>query len=279
MGIRTNREVIGVVGGMGPLAGARLVELITRLTPALCDQDHRDVLLVSTPSRISDRTEFLLGHCDENPAAAVADCVQLLACSGATCVGIACNSAHAPPIWDAMTDILARRECDVEVLHLIEEACREVGARVPPGSKVGVLGTTGSIRSDVYGQVLRAAGFEVLYLGDLRQSEVHEAIYNELDGLKSGARVSERVRVLVKQAARELIGRGARCVVLGCTELPEALPLDSLGGVPVIDPAVVMARRLVLRSAGRGASPASRRDSVGTAAMVLRQPGSRLGLR
>lgn len=279
MGIGTNREVIGVVGGMGPLAGARLVELITRLTPALCDQDHRDVVLVSTPGRIGDRTEFLLGYSDENPAAAVADCVQLLARAGATCVGIACNSAHAPPIWDAMTDILARRECDVEVLHLIEEAGREVGARVPPGSKVGVLGTTGSIRSDVYGPVLRAAGFDVLYLDDLRQSEVHEAIYNEADGLKSSAGVSERVRDLVEQAARELIDQGARCVVLGCTELPEALPLERLGGVPIIDPAVAMARRLVLRSAGRGARPASRPGSVGTAAMVLRPSGSRLGLR
>jgi aspartate racemase len=279
MGIFTKREVIGVVGGMGPLAGARLVELITRLTPALCDQDHRDVVLVSTPSRISDRTEFLLGHCDENPAAAVADCVQLLARAGATCVGIACNSAHAPPIWDALTDILARRECDVELLHLIEEAGREIGARVPPGSKVGVLGTTGSIHSDVYGQVLRAAGFDALYLDDLRQSEVHEAIYNEVDGLKSSAGVSERVRDLVTQAARELIDQGARCVVLGCTELPEALPLESLGGVPVIDPAVVMARRLILRSAGRGASPASPRRSVGPARPVPRQPESHLGRR
>ena len=274
MGGCSKRGVIGVVGGMGPLAGARLVELITRLTPALCDQDHRDVVLVSTPGRISDRTAFLLGHTDENPAAAVADCVQMLARAGATCVGIACNAAHAPPIWDAITDILARRRCDVELLHLVEETAREVGARVPQGSTVGVLGTTGSIRSDVYGQLLRPAGFEVRYLDDLRQGEVHAAIYNEVDGLKSSAEVSERVRELVKHAARELIDNGARCVVLGCTELPEALPFESLDGVPVIDPAVVMARRLILRSAAGGAGPASPRRSVEPAGSVPRPPES-----
>ena len=95
----SKREVIGVVGGMGPLARVRLVELITRLTPASRDQDHRDVVLVSMPGCISDRTEFLLGHSDENPAAAVAESVQLLASAGATCVGVACSSVHAPPIW------------------------------------------------------------------------------------------------------------------------------------------------------------------------------------
>ncbi len=70
-----------------------------------------------------------------------------------------------------------------------------------------------------------------------------------MDGLKSGPTVSTRVRDLVTQAARELIDKGARCVVLGCTELPEALPEESLSGVPVIDPSAVMARRLRLRTA------------------------------
>lgn len=270
MGSCAKGEVIGVVGGMGPLAGARLVELITRLTPASCDQDHRDVLLVSTPGRISDRTDFLLGHSDENPAAAIAACVELLAHAGATCVGIACNAAHAPPIWDAITDLLARRGCNVELLHLIEEACREVGALVPPGAKVGVLGTTGAIRSDVYGRVLRAGRFEVLYLDDFRQSEVHAAIY----GLKSSLEVSARASDLVTQAAWELVDKGVRCVVLGCTDLHDALPVESLGGVPVVDPAVVMARCLIHRSTNPQGDVASPRRSVATAASARpRQAG------
>jgi aspartate racemase len=248
----SKREVIGVVGGMGPLAGVRLVELITRLTRAKRDQDHRDIVLVSMPGSISDRTDFLLGHSKENPAAAVAECVQTLARAGATYVGMACNSVHAPPIWDDVTASLARHGCDVTLLHLIEETGREIAARVAPGSKVGVLGTTGTIRSDLYGRVLRAAGLEVLYLENSRQSEVHAAIYNDEDGIKSAPQVSVRVRNCVAQAARELIDEGARCVVLGCTELPLALPVANLSGVPVVDPSVIMARRLIIGSAGAG---------------------------
>jgi aspartate racemase len=241
----SKREVIGVVGGMGPLAGIRLVDLITRLAPAKCDQDHPDVVLVSMPGRISDRTEFLLGHIEQNPAAAVAECVQALARAGATHIGVACNSVHAPPIWDDITRTLARRGCDAVLLHLVEETGLEIAARVTPGSKVGVLGTTGTIHSDLYGRVLRAAGLEVGYLDDRRQSEVHAAIYNDEDGIKSAPQVSEQVRNVVAQAARDLIDEGAQCVVLGCTELPLALSAESLCGVPIIDPSVIMARRLI----------------------------------
>jgi aspartate racemase len=240
------REVIGVVGGMGPLAGLRLVDLITRMTPAKRDQDHPDIVLVSMPGRISDRTEFLLGQTEENPAAAVAECVQTLARAGATHIGVACNSVHAPPIWDDITCTLARRRCGVTLLHLIEETGLEIAAGLAPGSTVGVLGTTGTIRSDLYGRVLRAAGFEVQYLDDSRQSDVHAAIYNDDDGIKAGPQVSERVRNLVAQAAQDLVDDGAHCVVLGCTELPLALRVESVSGMPVVDPLVIMARRLIL---------------------------------
>jgi aspartate racemase len=240
------REVIGVVGGMGPLAGVRLVELITRLTPARRDQSHRDVVLVSMPGRISDRTEFLLGRSKDNPAIAVVDCVRTLVRAGATCVGVACNSVHAPPIWDDITAALARDGCDAALLHLIEETGREIAARLSPGSKVGVLGTNGTVRSDLYGRVLRAEGFEVLYLAECRQRELHAAIYNPDDGIKSAAQVSDRVRNLVAQAARSLIAEGAQCVVLGCTELPLALPVEKLSGVPVVDPSVILARQLII---------------------------------
>ncbi|WP_101951669.1 aspartate/glutamate racemase family protein [Mycobacterium sp. 3519A] len=246
MGGGLKREVIGVVGGMGPLAGVRLVELITRLTPASRDQNHRDVVLVSMPSRIGDRTEFLLGRSRDNPAVAVAECVQTLARAGATCVGVACNSVHAPPIWDDVTSVLARDGCDVTLLHLIEETGVEISARFAPGSKVGVLGTTGTVRTDLYGGVLRAEGLDVVYLDDCRQRELHEVISNPYDGIKSGATASQRVRNFVAWAARHLIDQGAQCVVLGCTELPLALPAKSVDGVPVIDPSVILARQLLI---------------------------------
>jgi hypothetical protein len=37
---------------------------------------------------------------------------------------------------------------------------------------------------------------------------------------------------------------------LGCTDLPEPLPIESLSGVLIIDPSVVSARRLIIGGAG-----------------------------
>jgi aspartate racemase len=133
----------------------------------------------------------------------------------------------------------------VQLLHLIDETVAEVASRVPRGAKVGVLGTTGTIRSDLYGRVLRAAGFEVLYLEDNRQNALHAAIYNEENGIKAAAQVSEPIRAFVAEVAAELIDAGAACVVLGCTELPLALSQPSLRDVPLIDPSVALARKLI----------------------------------
>ena len=51
----SGRRVIGVVGGMGPYAGLDLVRKIFDQTTASTDQEHLDVILLSTPS-VPDRT-------------------------------------------------------------------------------------------------------------------------------------------------------------------------------------------------------------------------------
>ena len=42
-------KTLGIIGGMGPLAGCDLLEKIIANTDARCDQDHIHVLLDSNP--------------------------------------------------------------------------------------------------------------------------------------------------------------------------------------------------------------------------------------
>jgi len=49
------------------------------------------------------------------------------------------------------------------------------------------------------------------------------------------------------RAAHRLIDRGAQAIIAGCTEIPLGLAPDALP-VPIIDPAVVLARTLIRRS-------------------------------
>ena len=48
-------RVLGVLGGMGPLASAQFMLRLTLLTPAERDQDHIPAVLWSDP-RVPDRT-------------------------------------------------------------------------------------------------------------------------------------------------------------------------------------------------------------------------------
>src|SRR5437870_609987 len=54
-------KVVGVLGGMGPLATADFYAKLVRLTPARTDQEHLHVIIDSNP-KIPDRTDGLGGE-------------------------------------------------------------------------------------------------------------------------------------------------------------------------------------------------------------------------
>ena len=57
---------LGVIGGLGPMATAYFLQLLTQMSDAETDQEHMEILLHSKP-RIPDRTRFILGRSGENP--------------------------------------------------------------------------------------------------------------------------------------------------------------------------------------------------------------------
>lgn len=242
-------KVIGVVSGVGPLAGLDLQQKIVGQTIAGRDQDHLTVLSVSRPSTIPDRTEYLLGQVAENPATALAAQVQLLAQMGAQVIGIPCNTAHAPPIWDVLLAELAG--CPVQLLHMIAETGRFLHEHYPDVQRVGILATTGTYRAEVYPQVLAGLGFTAVAPTLLMQeSLIHPAIYHPQHGIKSCGRVTERARQDLLAGVAALQTQGAQAIVLGCTEIPLALTERQMGDTLLIDPTLILARALVREADG-----------------------------
>ena len=45
-----------------------------------------------------------------------------------------------------------------------------------------------------------------------------------------------------------LFNKGAEVVILGCTEIPLALPESNYNGIPLIDSTAILARALILNS-------------------------------
>ncbi len=142
--------MIGIVGGVGPLAGLDLQAKIISQTAAGRDQEHLPVLSLSWPGPIVDRTEYLLGQVAANPAHALLSQLRLLAAAGATVAAIPCNTAHAPAIFDIVRAGVAGSP--LRLLHMIAETAAHLAAEHPElrrsaSSRRRAHGARGSIRS------------------------------------------------------------------------------------------------------------------------------------
>ncbi|MFA6689512.1 MAG: amino acid racemase [Sphaerochaetaceae bacterium] len=238
-------KAIGIIGGVGPYAGLDLVRKVFDHTNAKTDQEHIDLYLVSCPSLIPDRTEYLL-HDGANPAGGLSICFGKLAKCGATAIAVACNTAHAPKILDQMLGSVGREYPQVRFVNMIDETCKVLQRLFPDGGKVGLLATMGTHQTGVYRRYMeRYEQLELVEPDAAGQGRVHAAIYDRAFGIKAKSPVSSEAKTILRNEAMHLVERGAGAIVLGCTELPLALSEDM---VPcnLIDPTDCVARALVL---------------------------------
>ena len=86
------KKIIGIIGGMGPLATADLFEKIIRATAAARDQDFPHVI-VDCNTDIPDRTAAILMG-GEDPVPQLVRSANTLAAAGADVLIMPCNTAH-----------------------------------------------------------------------------------------------------------------------------------------------------------------------------------------
>ncbi|MGC4234877.1 MAG: amino acid racemase [Niabella sp.] len=237
--------MIGIVGGVGPLAGVDIVTKIIEETTAGADQEHLPVILSSQPHRIVDRTEYLLGKTHENPAFALVQIIRELEKAGATVVAIPCNTAHSPRIFNIIRSELDSAGCKVKLLNMAEETASHI-LKHQGNIHVGVLSTTGTRNTGLYRNILERYGLIPVELNYIWQEKIHAAVYDTAYGIKAfSSPVSNRARREVLEAIDELKNSGAQAVILGCTELPLAIREKKYAGLPVIDPNRILARALI----------------------------------
>jgi aspartate racemase len=233
-------RILGVLGGMGPLASAEFMRRLTLLTPATCDQEHVPAVLWSDP-RVPDRTAARLGG-GADPLPALLRGIRGLEAAGCGAIAIPCNTAHG---WfDAMQAGTA-----LPILHIVDAAAAELVRLGVSGGPIGVLGTAGTLAMRLYQQRLDGRGYDCLVPTEA-----------EMDGLVTpGIAEVKANRVAaahapLAEAARALVARGARAVVLGCTEIPLGIAAGPPLPFPVCDTIDALARAaLGWASSGAGA--------------------------
>lgn len=235
-----NKKAIGIIGGVGPLAGVDLAKKVFSHTKADRDQDHIDMYLVSCPSIVPDRTSFLLNG-TENPMPGIQTCMNNLAQSGATAIGICCNTAHSPKIIGGLSIPEG-----VQFINMIDRTCRFISDKYR-SAKIGLIATLGTIQTGIYDEYFaNYPALELVKADQAANEAVHQAIYDKQFGIKANSAVTEQAFKQVNDAVMKLKDMGCKAVILGCTELPLVYPgKKDADGVELIDPTDVLATELI----------------------------------
>lgn len=242
-----NDNIIGIVGGMGPKAGLNLFDKILKHTDAATDQDHISVILASLPKYIIDRTQFLEGETDINPAINIAKIIRKLENSGANIIGLACNTSYAPEIYNAIKQELKVIKSQIKLVHMPVETCRYLTENYPDFSKIGLMTTNGTYKSGLYKKLLENLGYNVILPdNEFQDNVIHRLIYDEEMGLKAYPDTKrEEQNKLLAHAMEFFKKHKAEAIIIGCTELSILMNEQYIENILIIDPAEILAMKLV----------------------------------
>lgn len=228
------KDAVGVIGGVGAMAGAYYMRRVFEFTKVEKDQDHIN-LLVYSHATIPDRTAFILGDSHDDPLPDLLADIHVLEALGCLFVTIPCNTAQY--FYDHLQEHVA-----IPVINIVEETVKFIKKNHPEVQKVGILGTDGTIATEIYQNHLKKAGLEPIVPAGEEQKAVMAMIY---DGVKSGKPVSEEQ---LSQSLEALRNKGAELIVLGCTELSVVKGDLHFHAKDVIDALDVLAYETVRRS-------------------------------
>jgi aspartate racemase len=106
------------------------------------------------------------------------------------------------------------KETDLKIVHIADATASEIKNKGL--TKIGLLGTRFTMEMNFYTKRLSNSGIESIVPEKPEREFVHNAIMNEL--LKEEFKAETKVKFL--NIINDLEQRGARGIVLGCTEIP-----------------------------------------------------------
>ena len=210
---------LGVLGGMGPAAGAEFLVRLTQQTPAACDQEHIPVILWSDPT-VPDRSTSLLNK-DDLPWEKLKRGVQGLKNVDCDHIVIPCNTAH---FWyDRLVEL------GVPITHIVDSVADELRLQNITGT-IGVLGTRATMQLGLYNNHLSKLGWTCI---TPTSKEMEDYVQPGIDLIKANKPILANGMLMT--VVRSLIKQGAQAVVLGCTEIPLVVREQTYQEIPLIN--------------------------------------------
>ncbi len=199
-------SAIGILGGMGPQASAKLYELLIKgtqkYTSAAVDDDYPEIVLlnVPVPNFISNKNEL------PKAKQMLIERTKLLEKAGCTVNGIACNTAHI---------LLPELQAATAVPFLPIPVLVANRIKIAGFKRVGLLASPTTLSSTLYDEVMTDIA-DIVRPTRAFAEQIEQFIYRQLnDKLTQPER-----RLFREQVAEFKETNKLDAVILGCTELP-----------------------------------------------------------
>jgi aspartate racemase len=152
--------------------------------------------------------------------------------SGADGIALCANTAHL------YADRL-QQAINLPVIHIVTETAKTINKN--EFKKIGLLGTKFTMEMDFYRNKLELFGLEVLTPEKIETREYIQYTLREELGV---GYINPETKKRYKEIVKELVDRGAECIVLGCTEIPMLVNQDDFE-IPVLDTTKIHSQAIV----------------------------------
>ena len=229
MKIYEQNKIIGILGGMGPEATAKLYDLLVKIAQdeyqAFENDDFPEMIIYSIPVPDfinSQKNKKIVKRMLISRIRALSDLPISFFC-------IASNTVHL-----LINDL--EKATDVPFISLIETTTKAVGRLNV--RKVGLLASPVAIKSGLYQKALKEKGAEVILPQEKEISKLGQIIKETIAGKKNGEN-----SLTLERIAKDLVSKGAEAIILGCTEFPLLFPKKFQ--VPFLDTLEILARAVL----------------------------------
>ncbi len=197
------KRVLGIIGGLGPMATVHLLELLVNISNVQVDQEHLNSLVYNLPS-IPDRTAYIKGESNEDPRIKMIEALKSMESQGADYVGIPCITAHC--FFEELSSSI-----EIPIINIISETIDYL--KREKIKSVGIMATNGTIGIGIFQKYLEENNIKWYIPNEYYQEKVMDIIYKEI---KASNYINLDKFNEVSDHLKEL---GSEKIILGCTEL------------------------------------------------------------
>lgn len=220
-----SRNVVGILGGMGPEATILLQQRLLATVKARDDADHLPLLIDMNP-QVPSRIAHLIDGTGVDPSPVLAEMARRLQAAGATALAMPCNTAHhyAPQIEASVT---------IPLLNMVDLAVARAAEITSHGARIGILASPAVQRAGVFDPALFDAGLTAVWPDNI------DRMLDAIRDIKANGPTSAAHHIL-SDAATELVRKGADLLFVACSEFSLLAPSLTVP-VPVLDTIDVLA--------------------------------------